>query len=102
MKLKTVILYAAISVAVVAVIYIIRKKCENHSSTSENFDPQDMGSRNFWGFGREYGYPNWDLDFSTQVCYQVTPRFLCRPGYSRKINPSTGGSECCRDRYVYE
>ena len=69
--------------------------------TKERYDPQDMGGRNFWGFGREYGYAQWDNDYFPELCYQVTPHYMCRPGYTRKINPQTNGSECCSNAYNY-
>ena len=69
--------------------------------TKEKFDPQDMGGRNYWGFGREYGYAQWDNDYMPEICYQITPHYMCRPGYTRKINPNTGGSECCVNSYNY-
>lgn len=71
-------------------------------SDIEFYDPQDMGGRNYWGFGRPYGYPQRDMDFAQQICYQVSSRELCREGYSRNVNPSTLGDECCVNSFVYQ
>ena len=89
---------AATSVA----IYCLYKMCKkNDTHMKENYDPQDMGSRNYWGFGREYGYPQRDMDNSRPVCYQISPRHICREGYSRRINSISMGDECCVNNYVY-
>jgi len=73
-----------------------------NNTIKENYDPQDMGGRNYWGFGREYGYPQRDMDYVQPICYQISPRHLCREGYSRKINSITLGDECCVNNYVYQ
>ena len=93
----SVCLIATVVLATAVIILIVR----NSAHTKERFDPQDMGGRNFWGFGREYGYAQWDNDYLPQMCYQISSRYFCRPGYHRAINPATGGSECCPNSYVY-
>jgi len=91
----------------IAVAYVfLRKPSTNTRKTrvvlTEHYDPQDMGGRNYWGFGREYGYPSRDMDHPQQQCYQVSNRHLCREGYSRKINPVTLGDQCCVNSYVWQ
>jgi len=71
------------------------------SNANEYFDPQDMGGRKFWGWGRSYGYPQSDMDFAPEICYQVTRNYLCREGHTRKINPVTNGDQCCVNNFVY-
>lgn len=100
--------YTCIALIILAsgVIYYVMSrpqvKLQNHAkSMREHYDPQDMGGRKFWGFGREYGYAQRDMDHPAQVCYQISSRHLCREGYSRKINPVTLGDECCANSFVY-
>jgi hypothetical protein len=68
---------------------------------NEYYDPQDMGGRRFWGWGKSYGYPITDMDYAPQQCYQVARNYLCREGHTRKINPVTNGDQCCVNNYVY-
>lgn len=87
---------------IACVLYIaIKKDSTDRGVLKENYDPQDMGDRNYWGFGREYGYPQRDMDIGKTICYQISPRHICRDGYSRRINSITMGDECCVNNYVY-
>lgn len=93
MKNKEIFIVAAILIAVVAFIYYYRRDVEG-------FDPQDMGGRKFFGFGREYGYSKFDVD-SSDHCYQSTTSDACEPGYSRRINAQTSTIECCGNKSNY-
>jgi hypothetical protein len=104
---KTITTIIVTSVAICCIYYSF-KGCSKSTSTynqrtiKENYDPQDMGGRNYWGFGREYGYPQRDMDITQPICYQISSRHLCREGYSRKINTITMSDECCVNNFVYQ
>jgi hypothetical protein len=53
-----------------------------------------MGGRNFYGFGRPYGYSTFDIG-APQQCYETTPLEVCREGYHRMLNSMTLAPECC-------
>jgi hypothetical protein len=97
---------AAIIVTSTAIYYLFnycgKPRTSKHIIIKENYDPQDMGGRNYWGFGREYGYPQRDMDITQPICYQISSRHLCREGYSRKINTITMSDECCVNNFVYQ
>ena len=88
MKCATLIVICCVILIVILVIF---SKYHN-----EYYDPQDMGGRNFFGFGRggDYGYSVFDMDFAPQQCYQTTPLEACRQGYYRTVNYNTLADEC--------
>ncbi len=96
MKENKIILCCCIALGIGIVIYLIVKS----GKISESFDPQDMGGRTFFGFGRPYGYSVFDTD-APQNCYQNDPLQVCRPGYTRSINNLTWRDECCSNATNY-
>lgn len=88
---KKIVLIVCGVLAIAALSYFFLYK----KGSLENFDPQDMGGRKFFGFGREYGYSPDDMDGAPDICYQVTPEYVCMPGYDRKRNYKTGMDQCC-------
>jgi hypothetical protein len=78
-------------VLTISVIYLLSIK----GKVKEGFDPQDMGGRKYFGFGREYGYSVFDMEGAPEICYQTTPEYVCMPGYNRKRNYKTGQDQCC-------
>ncbi len=68
----------------------------------ENYEPQNMGSRRYWGWGRQYGYglPEHGEDHGFCIPlmrrkYNWAWRGKCPAGYSKHMNPITGYEECC-------
>lgn len=72
------------------VYYLLTK-----NPSKEHYEPRDMGSRHYWGFGREYAYSFDDTKEEQNFCYLITPDTVCMPGYKHSINPETLGNQCC-------
>lgn len=88
MKCLSVIITCCIILIVILIVF--------NRFISEGYG-NDMGGRSFFGFGRggDYGYSVFDVDFSSQQCYQITPLEACRQGYYRTTNYNTRADECC-------
>jgi hypothetical protein len=85
-----------------AILIVLHCKYSASSATTlERYEPEDMGGRRYWGFGREYGYSVDDTKQQLNFCYQITPNYVCRAGYTRSINAVTRREECCVNRYNY-
>jgi hypothetical protein len=68
----------------------------------DEYEPQNMGSHKYWGFGRDYGYSIDDTLQRDNFCYQVTfDNYYCQPGYHRRTNPNTLRQECCVNRFNF-
>jgi len=96
---KNLVIVCLLSAAAIAVYITFFHK--SSTKVSEYYDPQAMGGRKFWGWGRSYAYPQSDMDFAPEICYQVERNYLCREGHTRKINPVTNGDQCCVNNFVY-
>lgn len=85
-------------ITIIIFIYIV------HHHIFENFDMTGMGGRQFWGWGREYGYAPQDLIGVRPISYQLKPGKRCRSGYSMKINTAHSGNlaECVLNDYNYQ
>lgn len=63
----------------------------------EMYEPQNMGSRRYWGFGRENAYSIFDHHEDHGPCYQASQNEYreCLPGYTRHYNKVLDQIECC-------
>lgn len=68
-----------------------------NSESEEDYEPQNMGSRRYWGFGRENAYGVYDHFENHGPCYQASQNEFrkCLPGYEMYTNNYTGRLECC-------
>jgi hypothetical protein len=86
--MKEVIILVVISIVIFLFIY-------SSYNTKENYEPQDMGSRRFWGFGKESAYSYDDTRENQNFCYITTPDYMCMPGYKKIFNELLKREECC-------
>lgn len=63
----------------------------------EQYEPRQMGSRRYWGFGRENAYGYLDHHEEHGRCYPAsqTEHSGCLSGYRLHQNMFTGRPECC-------
>ena len=83
-----------------------RKKCYEESQkhhSLESYEPQNMGSRKYFGWGREYGSGQWDTHDDRYFCYPASLRefWQCLPGYSLHKDTNTGFLQCCVNEMNY-
>ena len=80
-----------IVVVLLVIIFIM------YSSSNEGYEPHNMGSRRYWGFGRQYAYSTLDHHEDHGPCYMSgqNEHRACRPGYTRFVNKYTDQNQCC-------
>ena len=63
----------------------------------EGYEPHNMGSRRYWGFGRQNAYSVLDHHEDHGPCYQSGQREhkACLPGYTRYVNRYSDQVQCC-------
>lgn len=77
-----------IFIVVVLILLVLcseKRREKIRSFFSENYEPQDMGSRRFWGYGREYGYALGTHDDTYGLCHETTPDDNCVSGFFKNI-----------------
>jgi len=67
------------------------------SNTQEGYEPQNMGSQRYHGFGRQNAYNTFDHHEDHGPCYQSgqNEHRSCLPGYTRFVNTYTDQVQCC-------
>jgi hypothetical protein len=93
--------YAMICVGIMITAIVIAISLKRNVHIDENYEPQDMGTRKYWGFGRDYGYSYDDTGQQDNFCYISSPEFLCVQGYEKVVNSRTKREECCVNAYNY-
>lgn len=92
--MKEVIILAIVSVVIFLLTY-------SSYNTKEGYEPQDMGSRRYWGFGKEAAYSYDDNRQNDNFCYLTTPEYICRPGFKNVFNELLKRDECCVNTVNY-
>ena len=97
--MKTTEIVLIVVVAVVAIL-LFTQRCQpakDCKKCAEDYEPQNMGSRRYWGFGRENAYSVDDHQENHGPCYPASLREYrpCVAGYSLYTNKQTGRLECC-------
>jgi len=101
MKFNTLLLALTAGAIIVFVSCLLKKNDESH--TDEHYEPQNMGSRKYWGWGREYGWSQGESHQDRYFCYPASQRefWNCLPGYSLKKDAVTGFLQCCVNELNY-